>query len=359
MRFFASVAQNEMVRNASQQITPLSFFGQRELLISDLFKLLGKNRYKGFYDPFSGSGSISFAAMECHLAREYYVNDSDPIFKQLWTVVRENPQELIASYSAHVEGYCRKSKEERDTFYKQVLQEFNELKKVGSLSRAAVLFAFLINFSHQNMPLFDQNLVLATQPNTLVTMDEGVGNLSQFKARSVHLSVLLKRNNVVFSDGDFLESLETATKGDVVILDPPYPTQAKNIYFKISTEETLQKKLRSTLKLLNERGVHFIILYGAVAVELRNQFDEESLGVRHLVRLSTSRIYGDGLEHIYVSRSIPLKEDQLPVSMAFYHSFFAPGIEISQESYREALGSLQSRRDGQKERAENRLVAKL
>lgn len=333
LRFFLAITE--------PQVSPVFYYGQREAIIPDLFTLLGDKHYQRFFDPMGGSGSISFAGMQRRIADEYYFNDSFPIFKYLWELIKSNPNELIRQYSGYATEYVGQPEEKRSEFYNQILQSFNGNNPP---SVQAAQFAFLINFADKNMPLYNKDLKLATQAKIRIT--ESIGsNIQDFTIRTTYLSALLNKNRTVFVAGDYIPFLESAKKGDLVILDPPYPTQAENIYFRLKTEKALQNNLRDTCIELNKRGVDFIILYGALAVKLEDQFDEEILGVQHLVRLSVSRVHGEGLEHFYVSKSIPLAEEQLPKTMAFYHSLFRRNVEISPQEYATAVATLRLRRD--------------
>ena len=332
-------------RFSNQQITPLVFFGQRELLVPDLFKLMGNRQYKSFYDPFSGSGSISFAAMQAQFSNLYYINDSDPVFKHIWQSIKDSPQSFIEDYSRYVEGYLNHSVAERAVYYNRLQDQFNQIKRSGTYKNAETIFVFLINFAKNNIPVFGTDLDLATEPNVNIITEKENKALADFRKRTLHLSTLLNQNNVVFISGDFNACLATVTQDDFVLLDPPYPTQSKNIYFKIKSEEALQNAIRATFDELNKRNVDFMILYGATTVSLNNQFDEERYNVHHLVRLSTSKIYGDGLEHVYISRRIHLTPETLPTSMGFYHTYFERNIEMSDKKYKEVLKELQTKRD--------------
>lgn len=325
-------------------ITPIRFYGQRESIIADIFYLLENKTFHRLYDPFSGSGSISFTAMKKQLAKEYYINDTDPILCQIWETIKAEPEAFLNFYKTLADEYI--SSNLKTSFYNQKLVEFNSLTpQLSDKVKSVSLFVFLINFSVNNMPIFDHEKKLSTNPNIDLNIEKENTELVSFQNLSMNLSKLLQSNNVVFTSGDFLECLNSATENDLVILDPPYPTQEHSIYYKIKDEKQLQNDLRLTLEKFKHNKVPFIIFYGAVRVALENQFDEEKYGVQHLIRLTTSPVHGDGFEHVYISKEIQLNRENLPRRIAFYHDYFEPNIEITQEKYDTALVEMQQKRD--------------
>jgi site-specific DNA-adenine methylase len=341
MKFFVTQINNQQVQ-ASNQITPLAYFGQRETIIPDLFALLGERKYQCIYDPFSGSGSISFAAMQKKLGQHFYLNDSFPNFKHIWEFIRAYPQEFIKEYSEYVQSYCSQAKNERRSFYSKLLADFNNASRCGFYAKAAILFTFLTNYADKNLSIFDKNLQLVSEANVFIDIEIEKKNLADFTQRVMYLHELFKQYPSSFNSGDFLSCLDTASTGDLVILDPPYPSQAENIYFKLKDEQTLKQNIETAFTKLNEKKVDFFILYGARIVPLSKQFNEEKHKLHHLIRLSTHKIFGHFLDHIYVSRQLDLNSTQLPKGMAFYNQFFNSNEEMTQEQYQNALSALQS-----------------
>ena len=357
MKFFKNSINS--VSSPNQQITPIQYFGQREAIIPDLFKLLGKNKYQCLYDPFSGSGSVSFAAMDQDLAQHYYISDSFEIFKHLWELIKTYPQAIIDDYTKYLYDYYIQPKEKRNNFYNQLLKKFNESNQAGFYAKAAIMFVFLINFADKNMPFFDNELRLATQANVFINPDDEKIKITEFSQRTTHVSNLINKYKTHFDAGDFLPCLKTVTQNDLVILDPPYPSQAHNVYFKLQQEKKLYENLRIALDNLNQKKVDFILLYGARIVKLDNQFDEEKFGVYHLLRLSTHQVFGHFLDHIYVSRNMALNIEKLPAGMTFYNKFFTSNQEMSSEKYEEVLSYLHAQKYNLLAQSNEQLMAKL
>lgn len=53
-------------------------------------------RYSAVAEPFSGTAAITFFLLKKKLVNKYWINDFDSAMAALWTVVRDNPDELIA-----------------------------------------------------------------------------------------------------------------------------------------------------------------------------------------------------------------------------------------------------------------------
>ena len=319
--------------------TPISYFGQRELITPDLFRLLGNKKYNRLYDPFSGSGSISFSAMKEGIAKEYFINDSYPTFKELWELIASDPEKIIISYKNLVKQYLALPFEQRNKFYLNLLKDFNR-RIPHDQKESAIHFVFIMNFSEKSIPIFDKNRSLTTEPNVLINKDLEEKRLINFKEVVLGLCDLFKSNKVNFCSGDFSETIRSASHKDLVIFDPPYPEQDEKIYFNLKSESMLQQHLKSAFEELNKRNVDFCVLYGAGPIKKRNQFKGEELAVKHLVRLSHHSFFGYFLEHIYVSRNIHLIPHQLPLSMAFYKDLFDSETEIPVTDYEHAIDLL-------------------
>lgn len=333
-----------MEKQKPNQLTPLSYYGQREFIIRDLFALLGNNRFQCCYDPFSGSGSLSFEAMDRELAQNYFVSDSFPVLRSLWELIKIKPQELISQYTSCVEIYISMTKEERCNYFSKMLTIFNECNKSGFLAKAAMLFTFLINYSEKNIPEFDKNFSLIVKPNLFINPELEKTNINEFERRTLYLSGLLNKFGTSFSSGDFFSCIETTNKGDIVFLDPPYPSQSEEIYYKISPEYKIREDLVKSIEHLTKSKVDFILLYGARMVSIEYQFDEESLNVDHLIRLSTHPVFGHFLDHIYVPKSLGLNSERLPLGVEFYRDFFRKNKEIDYDEYYQVLTHLQSKK---------------
>ncbi len=325
------------------RISPISYFGQREAIITDLWLLLGDRKFKQLHDLCGGCGSISFAAMRDDKAQTYVYNDTFSIFQQLWNEIKEHPEVIISEYTALLNAF-RDEKQHRESFYLDLLASFNTPKPENTHTQRerALQFAFLINFSKDNLPLFNNEKMLVVTPRTDVTDVEIDEHCQDFTKRSKGLATLLDTHNFIAKSGDFQSHLIQATAEDIVILDPPYPQQTREIYFNINTEDELFANLLASLKQLAERQVAVIILYGANAVLLKNQFPEADLDLKHLIRLAHHPLFGDYLEHVYISQSLFQALKTLPPHIMPYEKLFNPAKEMTTEACDLAMQDLKT-----------------
>jgi site-specific DNA-adenine methylase len=337
--FFASASKSPATET---QITPFYYHGQREGSIKDLFNLIPSKKYECFYDPFAGSGSLTFAAMERNIATRYFMNDSIPVLSCLWALIQRYPLAVISQYSEMATAFCSKSGPKRKTFYEQILKKFNEDFGQKIYAAAAISFLFLINFSDNKIPLFNKNS-LATQADLFYDIQTLPHELQLFSARIVAVSKQLNTNPAKFFSGDFFKPLDAVTNQDLVFLDPPYPLQADNIYLKLKSESYLHKNIEQLLVNLHNKGVNFLVLYGARIVPRSLQFDEEKTGTQHLLRVSEHPLFGRFLDHIYISADITV--EKLPPGMGFYPNFFKKDEEMNDDTYRTVLLQLGAERD--------------
>lgn len=294
-----------------EQITPLAYFGQREHIVQDLFKLIPTRKYKTFYDPFCGSGSITFAAMHKEIAQEYVMNDSYSILAHLWHTIKNNKESICLAYILKYHELYESYDDKRDEIYKATLDEFNN---ESDHTKAAALYLFLNNNAKNNMPVFAGN----TLNTTFNHNDEPLSFIIQ---RIRESSALLNQHQVHIKSGDFMACLHDVTKEDIVILDPPYPTLSSDVYFNLSEPDQLFKDLTSAITILNEKKVPFVISYGAGDLPECYQFDEQELQVVHLIRLTNSPVFGPYLEHVYIPKTSSSIMPTLPSYIIPYVSY--------------------------------------
>lgn len=340
------------------QLTIVSYLGQREFLVPDLLKLLGNKKYACIYDPFSGSASLSFALMQIGLAKNFVINESLPIFECLWKFVKNHPDELISRYSSLVNQYFSESnKIKRLELYQELLRKYNENYRLGIMADATILFVFLINYSENYIPYFDKNMSMSTRPNVFINISEKPKILEQFEKKVRYLSELFRSNQTNFLSGRFEDSLGNVSSDDLVVMDPPYPQQTRDVFFTPDPKEILQGKIRTTMESLSASKVDFIIFYGSRRVKLQDQFNEDKYNLHHLVRLSNHPDFGVFLDHIYISRTVSITPEILPPGMAFYSSYFKRDEEMTESRYQEAVIDLSIQI--QKSLPAHKVVAKL
>ncbi|CAH6419705.1 D12 class N6 adenine-specific DNA methyltransferase [uncultured virus] len=287
--------------------TPMFYFGQRESVVEDIFRILPSKSYRTLYDPFCGSASISLAAMNKGVARSYHLNDSYPLIAEFWKTIKDNAALVMKDYSDIALTMSKTPPEYRRGQYNELLNLMADSDRSDTLSsedviKKAATFLFINNWAEHNMPIFEEGTIKNQIRDSYPNEQDIHAHLLIIEERIDKSSSLLKEYpDVQFYTGHFFDCFNDVTEDDVVILDPPYPTLTDNIYFRLVSTIQLQNDLISLLNILNKKKVPFLLNYGAGNLSPEHMFDIP--GVKHLIRLSHSAVFGPYLEHIYVSEN--------------------------------------------------------
>lgn len=187
-----------------------------------------------YFEPFLGSGAVFF-----HLRPPRAVlSDAVEGLIETYAVVRDNPDELIASLKSH-----RNEK----TYYYQV--RALDPEKLAPIERAS-RFIYLNRTCYNGLYRVNRegkfNVPFGKYKNPRICDEEGLRAVSE-ALRGAELKV-----------GDFEEVLEQARSGDFIYLDPPYHpvsrTASFTSYFKDGFGLEEQKRLASVFRRLDKRG---------------------------------------------------------------------------------------------------------
>jgi acyl-CoA synthetase (AMP-forming)/AMP-acid ligase II/tetratricopeptide (TPR) repeat protein/thioesterase domain-containing protein/HEAT repeat protein/16S rRNA G966 N2-methylase RsmD len=300
--------------------SPLAYFGNRGDNLDDIFKLITsyKKKYRGFYDLFSGSASLSLAAMELELADFYVINDAFYPLTIFWEVVAHHADELIESYEGLVKNF--RESLNADEFYKKNQELFNLKKQFNSLSAAEKIiqsarFAFIINNAEGGMPILKNNQANEQELNCqLSSKKENLSINDGFRNKVKHVNELFKNNQVEFTATHFMQFKEKASQNaisedDIVLLDPPYPdmedakeNKDRHIYYRTEEKSDLSRYLKEFLThMRDEKNAAFLTFYGIQGSDNQYALDWPD---GHMLRLSgelNNRHYGEYVENLYVS----------------------------------------------------------
>ena len=193
------------------------------------------DKYDCYYEPFLGGGSVMYA-----------VNPSTAVCGDIcepligfWKMVQNSPQELINFYS----------------------EEWNRLQRDGY----EVYYDIRSRFNKEKSPL-DLLFLSRTCVNGLIRFNaEGEFNNSfhhtrkgidpkRFEKIVCEWNVRVK--NVDFVCGDYRETTQTATKNDIIYLDPPYENTKGRYYGTIDYDEFYKY-----LDDLNKKGIRYVLSF--------------------------------------------------------------------------------------------------
>jgi DNA adenine methylase len=198
-------------------------------------------------EPFAGTAAITMAAASGRRAAEYHVNDiNGPLADMLRSAV-ESPDRLIEGYrkvwseqfeySSHIDHYYKV----REEFNRGVKTPENMLYLIARCVKGSVRYGKDGGFNQS-----PDKRRHGTRPDNV--------------ERDVSAISKLLKGRTTFSSVDYREILDTACRGDVVYMDPPYQGvtgQRDSRYF----SRVLFDEFVESLETLNERRIGYIVSY--------------------------------------------------------------------------------------------------
>jgi len=218
--------------------------GKRQLL--DVMTPLFPKRVSSYCEPFLGGGAILFK-LQPNVA---YVNDINFELIQMYEVIRDNVEELIAALGTH--------SNEEEHFYSvrdwdRDKEQYKKLTKVQKAARIIYLNKTCYNglFRVNHAGEFNTPFGHYKNPNIV--------NASALRA----VSSYFQKAQLTFSSVDYKEVLNNVTKGTFVYLDPPYDPVSDTAnftgYAKGGFDRSEQIRLRQCCDELDRRGIKFML----------------------------------------------------------------------------------------------------
>lgn len=234
------MAQNKLV------VPFLKWVGGKRQLIPEIKKLLPRGVLnRPYYEPFIGGGALFFELQPKHAV----INDYNEELINVYTVIKENPSELIEDLKKH--------KNTAEYFYEirsiDRRPHFSDLTNIERASRIIYLNKTCYNglYRVNNAGEFNSPFGKYKNPNIV--------NEPVIKAVSKYLNSI----QIQISNGDYEVILEDIPGNSFVYLDPPYHpiSESANFtgYVQGGWDEEDQLRLRNTCNMLNERGIRFLL----------------------------------------------------------------------------------------------------
>lgn len=255
------------------------------------------------YEPFAGSAAVSLAAAANHLSRRVVISDKLQPLAALWSMVIDQPEQLIAEYSAH----WNKQHDDSRAYFAMVRDMYNKTKSPSAL-------LYLIARCVKNSVRFNSKGEFNQGPD-----NRRLGLRPEKLAIEVaKANALLKKVGVVKS-GDFREVLKDATANDLVYMDPPWQgTSGKRdprYAFLLDMDELIAELAR-----LNERGIPFILSFDGACGDRTYGADlPETLELKRVSlvagRSSQATLLGRNeitVESLYLSSALVEKLEESP-----------------------------------------------
>lgn len=215
--------------------------GKRQLMF-ELLKNMPKN-YNRYFEPFIGGGALFFELQPYNA----YISDMNEELINLYQVVRDNVDELIADLQKHdiSKDYFMEIRNIDRT------DEYKNWSYVKKASRFIYLNRTCFNGMYRVNSKGEFNVPFGHYKNPRI-LDEN--NL-------INCSNLLQKTEI--KHADFSKILKKVKKGDFVYFDPPYvplsETSSFTSYTKDGFDMDMQLSLRDVCDELNYMGVKFLL----------------------------------------------------------------------------------------------------
>lgn len=207
-----------------------------------------------YIEPFVGSGAVMFDLLERRPSiRRVIINDINTDLITTYSVIKANCEELIRELSILQEHYTNIAPEERQAFFYDRRDEYNE--RLGNDIRKAALFIFLNRTCFNGLYRVNGknkfNVPFGKYANPKICDSDNL------RAVSSALQIVELRN------GDFNELIEDIDENCFVYLDPPYKpisdTSSFNSYASNPFDDSEQIRLRDFCNTINEKGALFML----------------------------------------------------------------------------------------------------
>jgi len=223
----------------------LKWVGGKRQLLKDIEKHI-PSRFSTYYEPFLGGGAVLFALQP----DKAVVNDISEELMNVYTVIRDNIEELIEDLKKH--------KNEEDYFYEireldRDKKKYSQLSNVRKASRIIYLNKTCYNglFRVNQQGEFNSPFGRYKNPNIV--------NEATLRAVSDYFN----KAKITFLCGDFEDALKGIRKGSFVYFDPPYDPVSDSANFtgydKGGFGRDEQIRLKKLCDRLNSRGIKFLL----------------------------------------------------------------------------------------------------
>lgn len=275
---------------------PIPYQGSKRNLAADICPLFPPN-INTLYEPFAGSAAVTLYAARRNLAKHFVIGDSLPQLVELWRQIVAAPDIVADEYESVWNGQTNGD----STYFNGVRERFNQHGNPVDL-------LYLITRCVKNAVRFNRHGKF-TQ-----SADKRRLGMRPAKMRTAvtGASKLLKGRTEFFC-GDFTDTIATATKQDLVYMDPPYQgtTYGRDKRYFAQLE---REHLIDALGVLNSHSVPFLLSYdGMCGVVVYGEVLPEHLETERLLlnagRSSQATLNGHDcvtVESLYVSKYLPI-----------------------------------------------------
>ena len=235
----AKALKKEKPERAKKLRPILKWAGGKTQMLDQLLPKLPE-KYGKYIEPFIGGGALFFALQP----REAVIADSNSELVNLYTVIRNNPHELIRQLSSMVN--------DSDYFYELRAVDIRKLSIVQTAARTIYLNKTCFNGLYRVNKKGDFNVPFGKYKNPKICDEESI----------LSASSLLANKKIIL--GDYKDVLKKyAKESDFIFLDPPYLPISQYSDFKRYTKEQFYEEdhveLANEVKRLQEIGCYVVL----------------------------------------------------------------------------------------------------
>jgi DNA adenine methylase len=222
---------------------PIPYQGSKRNLADEILRFFPA-RFDRLIEPFAGSAAISIAAAFYFKSRRFVLNDINRPLTELWNMIINNPQHIVALYNDIWHGQHGREEE----YYYEIRERFNATREpeyllflLAKCVKAAVRYNAQGNFNQS-----PDKRRLGRNP---AMMREDISGASQ-----------LLRNKTVICSSDYSCILDDATSNDLIYMDPPYQGTGQSGGFNYAGNIDFNDFVIS-LYGLNRRNIRYILSF--------------------------------------------------------------------------------------------------
>lgn len=224
----------------------LKWVGGKRQLLDSILPLIPE--YTTYYEPFVGGGAVFFHTQP----KKAVINDSNGELINIYKMIKEQPEELIAILAKHRDENCqeyfygiRSLDRERESYHQ--MSPVEKAARIIYLNKTCYNGLFRVNRAGE----FNSPWGRYKNPNIV--------NETTIRAMSRYLN----QSKITILCGDYREALKGIRKGAFVYLDPPYMPISSSSSFTgytatgFGSEEQIE--LKKQCDMLEKKGIKFLL----------------------------------------------------------------------------------------------------
>lgn len=237
----------------SKIVAPVvKWVGGKRQLLPEIRKYIPQKKYTLYYEPFLGGGAVLFDLQPLNAI----VNDLNEELINLYTVIKNDPDELIKDLKKHrnqSDYYYRIRELDRDRSKYRKLTDVERASRIHYLNKTCFNGLFRVNRAGEF------NTPFGRYKNPNITNEVTIRAVSKY----------FNKANIEFRNVDFVEAVKDIDQNSFVYFDPPYDPVSDSANFtgydKGGFDREEQKRLKMLCDQLDERGISFLLSNSATA----------------------------------------------------------------------------------------------